>query len=56
MAESAISDPSGEEKDENMSQKMGLLAFIGSVGTNGSPTHDLVVEGLSPAHPTEDTR
>lgn len=39
-----------------MWQKMGLMAFIGSVGTNGSPTHDLVVAGSSPARPAEDTR
>jgi len=47
---------SGEEEDENMLQKMGLQAFIGSVGTNDGLTHNLVVVGSSPTRPTEETR
>ena len=39
-----------------MWQKMGLMAFIGSVGTKGTPANDLVVAGSSPARPAEDTR
>ncbi len=38
-----------------MLQRMGLLAFIGSVGTNDGLTHNLVVVGSSPTRPTAET-
>ena len=47
---------SGEEEDENMLQKIGLLAFIAGVGTNDGLTHNLVVVGPSPTRPTPKIR
>ena len=38
---------SGEEENENMLQRMGLSAFIGSVGTNDGLSHNLELWGSS---------